>query len=557
MLTWYSRLRLATKLLLPAVIGVALLLVAGALVIKLVGDQRKQLEAYTFADETEKQLSRIERLYSDCQANVYQAVSFAFAGLSTEKSSLVLRQSLAFRPDIDKTIALLSDKSTHPDLGTDMDSAASKSKVYFDYVNQVLDNIDDPASAASLMMATGRLHHGMDSILQNVAHRQANIKSASAQSTSRSLVMLRTWQVITTLLVALAMLGITFFNVRLIMRTVNRTQKEVRCIADGDLTQPLQTHSQDELGDLARSVDEMRVKFREVVGHMKQTSESLQATSGNIDELSKRLSSSAATVEDRTNAMSRSTSEVNSQAQALAHEASSVSSAAVAAANSLEQMKDSVKEISGNCAREASMAKQTETTADGVLQGMVALDQATKEIGGILKMIDDIARKTRLLALNATIEAASAGEAGKGFAVVASEVKELAAQSADAASRIQERIAAVQAQASGSTEAVKEIHKVIEQFAEISMVIAASVEEQSAMVQTIATSVGQVSRSSELLVNGVRQVADRSSKMQGSIEDVSSAASSTAQGAANSAQSAGGLTDIASELSRTISRFQV
>jgi methyl-accepting chemotaxis protein len=72
------------------------------------------------------------------------------------------------------------------------------------------------------------------------------------------------------------------------------------------------------------------------------------------------------------------------------------------------------------------------------------LGERSQEIGGMVKLIDDIAERTSVLALNANMQAAAAGEAGRGFRVVADEVQRLAERSKEATDQIAKLVTNIQ-----------------------------------------------------------------------------------------------------------------
>ncbi|MBU0620876.1 MAG: CZB domain-containing protein [Gammaproteobacteria bacterium] len=114
-----------------------------------------------------------------------------------------------------------------------------------------------------------------------------------------------------------------------------------------------------------------------------------------------------------------------------------------------------VERISSNLQK---MSEKTSETAASVDH----LNERTSEIGGIVKLIKEIADQTNLLALNAAIEAARAGEQGRGFAVVADEVRKLAERTSTATNEIGQLVSAIQKE----TSAVKTLVEVSPQQAE-------------------------------------------------------------------------------------------
>lgn len=91
------------------------------------------------------------------------------------------------------------------------------------------------------------------------------------------------------------------------------------------------------------------------------------------------------------------------------------------------------------------------------------VEQSSGEITNVVKIVEDIAEQTNLLALNSAIEAARAGEYGKGFAVVADEVRNLADQTKDSISTINEL---VEASGNYTKELVESLQEMTEDISE-------------------------------------------------------------------------------------------
>jgi methyl-accepting chemotaxis protein len=133
------------------------------------------------------------------------------------------------------------------------------------------------------------------------------------------------------------------------------------------------------------------------------------------------------------------------------------------------------------------------------MAAMERIEGASREIGKIINVIDEIAFQTNLLALNAGVEAARAGEAGKGFAVVAQEVRELAGRAAGAAKDIKTLIGRSGAEVkiggelvTAAGEALREIGEDVSRIDEHVKSIVTSAREQSVGLNEINTAISQM-----------------------------------------------------------------
>ena len=246
----------------------------------------------------------------------------------------------------------------------------------------------------------------------------------------------------------------------------------------------------------------------------------------------------------------QSATELAGETSTLASTSESLSGVASGQAASIEEMSAAVTQLREQTARtsEESLGarKRTEQgtqdaasaqkAVDGLEHSMGEIDRAAREIGQIVRVIDEIAFQTNLLALNAAVEAARAGDAGRGFAVVAQEVRALATRSGEAARKTTELVGSASERVGRGVEFSKTVRSSLEQ------IIAGSAEVARA-VESIAQAQTEQLSGITLLDQGIAEISRTTQEAAGQSEQV----------AATARQSA----DEVATLKQTVERFSI
>jgi methyl-accepting chemotaxis protein len=281
----------------------------------------------------------------------------------------------------------------------------------------------------------------------------------------------------------------------------------------------------DEIGDLARGMEECRTGLREADRLAAAEAAQQQARSARAERVGTliagfeaetagvlRAVASAATELDATaHQMGQAAERGTGQATSVAAASEQASANVRTVAASAEELTASIAEVARQVQTSAEIAQQARDHARATDDTVRALSSNAARIGDVVQLISDIAGQTNLLALNATIEAARAGEAGKGFAVVASEVKQLASQTAKATTDISAQIAQMQADTGRAVEAISTIAATIGTLTTTTMQVAAAAEQQAAATQEIGRAVAEAAA-------GTQEVSRHAVGMKGDAE---------------------------------------
>jgi methyl-accepting chemotaxis protein len=287
---------------------------------------------------------------------------------------------------------------------------------------------------------------------------------------------------------------------------------ELLASGGGNLSSKLTVCSQDEIGQVA-------IHFNAFIGVLKGSVLDIMAVVEPLMENSTRLVQGMEKAETATTQQSSDAEIVRQSMEEMKQSVGDISGSAASAADAAQVAE---KEVEQSLQQINVSVKMSQALSEEIQNASSTIDQLasdTQNVTQILNVITSIAEQTNLLALNAAIEAARAGEQGRGFAVVADEVRELASRTAKSTNEIRELLTVLTGAANQSVGAMNSARDMARDNANSAQETGISIEKISEQILSINGMNAQIAAATEEQTSVAAMVVDNVSNMHKSFED--------------------------------------
>lgn len=325
----------------------------------------------------------------------------------------------------------------------------------------------------------------------------------------------------------LLLLGIVTGVLKKLLQPINKIVDAAKGISQGELEMDLQADSKDEIGELMTAfditvkglkaiVDDMGYLLGEMAEgnfnvHSKATAYYIggyEPMLSAVRKINYKLSNTLGNINDTSEQVAIASSQMAENAGGLAEGATEQAGAVQQLLAMVNDVTQTVEETAQNARLASNKASEIGNEADKSKEQMNSMNSAmerisvtSSQIEQIINSIESIATQTNMLSLNAAIEAARAGEAGKGFAVVADEIRDLASQSAQAATNTRNLIQSSIKEVNNGTVIAQETSEVLDR-------VVTGIREVVEVVETAGKAAGSQTEAMQQVNKGIEQIAE-------------------------------------------------